>query len=191
MPVRYKIVSNANERLQAYAVRAIVYMAEQNCPWDEEFDGNDDAATQVLGVLGDEPVATARIRWFADFAKLERLAIREPFRRQGRGHELLDYLLTLCREKGFRRAYLHAQSHLESFYRGHGFARVGHPFHFSDHDYVEMAADLEPDPAAITIADGPMVINRPEGRWLQPGVLEHSVRRRVGNERPAFTPSFR
>lgn len=191
MPVRYKIVSNADERMQAYAIRAIVYMAEQNCPWEEEFDGNDDAATQILGLRDGEPIATARIRWFADFAKLERLAIRQPHRRKGCGHELLDYLLALCREKGFRRAYLHAQSHLERFYVGHGFSRVGRPFSFSDHDYVEMAADLEPDPSAITIADGPMVINRPEGRWLQPGVLEHSLRRIAGNEHAAFTPSFR
>lgn len=191
MSIRYKIVSNCDERAQAYAIRAIVYLGEQNCPWDEEFDGNDDAATQVLGLRDGEPFATARIRWFADFAKLERLAIRQPHRRQGLGHDLLDYLLMLCREKGFRRAYLHAQSRLEGFYESHGFTRIGRPFAFSDHDYIEMTADLDSDPSAITLAHGPMVINRPEGEWMRPGVLEQSARRAHANVAPQLTPSYR
>ncbi|WP_342360221.1 GNAT family N-acetyltransferase [Terrarubrum flagellatum] len=191
MSVRFQIVANAEQRQQAYAIRAIVYVGEQNCPWDEEFDGNDDAATQILGLCDGEPFATARIRWFAEFAKLERLAIRQPYRHLGYGHELLDYLIALCREKGFRKAYLHAQSRLETFYRRHGFTSIGRPFGFSDHDYIEMVADLALNPAAISLEDGPMVINRPEGQWGQAGVLEHSLRRLANQKSPVFTPSFR
>jgi predicted GNAT family N-acyltransferase len=191
MPIRFKVVANAEERQQAYAVRAIVYLGEQNCPWPEEFDGNDDAATQILGLRGDEPVATARIRWFGTFAKLERLAIRHPHRHLGHGHDLVDYLLALCREKGFAKAYLHAQRRLEGLYRAHGFAVVGRPFAFSDHDYAEMVADLDPDPAAITLADGPMIINRPEGAWWDAGVLERRAPRAAPPSAPLLTPAFR
>ena len=38
-------------------------------------------------------------------------------------------------------------------------------FVFSDYDYVEMVAELERDPDAITIETDPYVVIRPEGRW--------------------------
>lgn len=190
MRVSFKIVRNCDERMQAYAIRAIVYIGEQRCPWEEEFDGNDDAATQIIGFADGEPFATARIRWFAGFAKLERLAIRPPYRGQGYGHELLAYMLAICAEKGFGKAYLHAQSRLEEFYCGHGFRRCGAAFVFSDHDYVEMVADIAGDPGAITLDDGPLILNRPEGEWARPGVLERSLQR-AGNTPAVFTPNFR
>ncbi|MBN9061403.1 MAG: hypothetical protein BGP06_21215 [Rhizobiales bacterium 65-9] len=190
MKACFKIVRNSEERLQAYAIRAIVYLGEQHCPWDEEFDGNDDAATQVLGCVNGEPFATARIRWFAEFAKLERLAIRQPFRGAGHGHELLAYLLAVCAEKGFAKAYLHAQARLEPFYARHGFERRGATFAFSDHLYVEMAATIARDSGAITLADGPMVLNRPEGEWGRPGILERSAQR-MGMKGAPLTPAYR
>jgi hypothetical protein len=50
-------------------------------------------------------------------------------------------------------------------------------FVFSDFDYVEMVADLEPDPQAVAIGADPYVIIRPEGRWHKPGILEKSAAR--------------
>ena len=177
MTLNLKVVSSPDELLQAYAVRALVYIGEQACPWREEFDGNDYAATQVLGTLAGEPVATARVRWFAGFAKLERLAIRAEYRGLGHGHELLRFLLGLCAEKGFSRVYLHAQARLERFYAGYGFKRTGQPFVFSDHAYVEMVGDFEPSASRLTLEHGPYVLNRPEGAWNHVGVLEQSVAR--------------
>ena len=125
-----KIVSTPEEQLQAFAVRALVYMGEQNCPWAEEFDCNDYTATQVLGTIDGEPVVTARIRWFGTFAKLERLAVRAQYRGAGYGCALLEFLIDLCREKGFAQVYLHAQTRLQRFYEKSGFRRVGKPFCF-------------------------------------------------------------
>ncbi|MFD2263447.1 GNAT family N-acetyltransferase [Lacibacterium aquatile] len=172
-----KIVSSAEELQQAFGVRILVYIGEQACPWAEEFDGNDFAATQILGTVDGEPVATARIRWFQDFAKLERLSIRPEWRGGGNGHRLLQYLMEICRKKGFRRLYLHAQMRLASFYRGYGFEIVGQPFGFSDHDYLEMACNLAESEDRLTLEHGPMVLNRPEGAWESVGVLEASLDR--------------
>ncbi len=172
--LRFKIVATPEEQLQALAIRAIVYIGEQNCPWAEEFDGNDYAATHVIGLLDNEPVATARIRWFADFAKLERLAIRAERRGEGHGHQLLTYLIELCRKKGFSRLYLHAQARLQPFYERYGFRLIGQPFGFSDHAYVEMVVTLEPLAGALSVANGPHILNRPEGAWAETGVLERS-----------------
>ena len=58
-------------------------------------------------------------------------------------------------------------------------------FTFSDFDYVEIVADIERDPDAVTLAADPYVIIRPEGRWHKPGILEKSSTRAV--TRPSVT----
>lgn len=199
--LQLKIVSTPEEHLQALAVRTLVYVGEQNCPWAEEFDGNDYAATHVLGLIEGEPAVTARIRWFADFAKLERLAVRAEHRGEGHGRRLLEYLIELCREKGFCKIYLHAQAQLQRFYQRHGFCRIGQPFGFSDHAYVEMVASFDRRPSALSMQQGPHVLNRAEGAWAEIGMLERSEER-MGREAihaavaaatapPSFTPAYR
>lgn len=177
-----KIVENEDERIKAMLVRAIVYMHEQQCPFSEEFDLNDHAATQVVGLIADEPVLTARIRYFNGFAKLERLAIRSEYRGRGYAHQLLGFLLSICRQKGFSRFYLHAQVQLEGFYAGYGFSKAGTQFAFSDHGYTEMLLE-EDSPAAqpsAHIGCQPMLLNRPENNFYAAGPLEQ----RPGNALP-------
>lgn len=169
-----KIVESEEERLKAMVVRAIVYMHEQQCPFVEEFDLNDHAATQIIGLENSEPVLTARIRYFNGFAKLERLAIRSEFRGRGYGHLLLAFILKICREKGFHKFYLHAQARLQEFYRGYGFQSVGDQFSFSDHGYIEMVMDertmvYQP---SLKIGSNPMFLNRPENSMSVAGPLE-------------------
>jgi len=173
-----KVVENEEERLKAFVVRAIVYIHEQSCPYSEEFDQNDFAATQIIGLLGDEPVLTARIRYFGKYAKLERLAIRPEHRGRGFGHKLLTFMLWLGQSKGIDSFYLHAQARLAPWYAQYGFRRVGEDFAFSDHDYVAMRADLPSlSENAVVSVENPMIMNRPEGRWSVPGPIEKSLER--------------
>jgi len=175
-----KIVENEDERLKAMLVRAIVYMHEQQCPFSEEFDLNDHTSTQIVGLDQDgEPILTARIRYFNQLAKIERLAIRSEYRGRGYAHRLLEFMLNLCRQKGFSRFYLHAQARLQLFYEGYGFRPVGGDFAFSDHEYVEMVleeAAVTPQPAQ-QIGHRPMFLNRPENNLDQAGPLEGSMSR--------------
>jgi len=50
-------------------------------------------------------------------------------------------------------------------------------FVFSDFEYIEIVADIEPDPQAINLEADPYVLIRPEGRWHIPGILEQSATR--------------
>ncbi len=75
------VVRTHDDLAKVMSIRSAVYMAEQVCPYQEEFDGNDFAATHLLGYVGDEPAASIRIRCFADFAKVERLAVRHEHRK--------------------------------------------------------------------------------------------------------------
>jgi predicted GNAT family N-acyltransferase len=163
------------------SVRSAVYLGEQECPFEEEFDGNDLAATHLLGWVGDEPGGCLRIRYFADFAKIERLAVRKEFRNTRLSFQIVRAGIQLCSMKGYRRLYGHSQKRLLNFWGRFGFRPIeGRPeFVFSDFDYVEIEARIERHPEAISIGQDPYVIIRPEGRWHVPGVLERSLSRPV------------
>lgn len=174
LPLVIKIVENEEEKMKAMLVRAIVYMHEQSCPYQEEFDLNDFSATQIIGLIDGEPVLTARIRYFDGFAKIERLAIRNEYRGRGYGRKLISYLLDICRQKGFTRFYLHAQERLQSLYESYGFKVVGAKFGFSDHGYIEMVlvdGGLGKRPIHH-IGCSPMLLNRPENNMSEYGPLE-------------------
>jgi len=165
--------------MRVAAIRNAVYIGEQECPYDEEYDGNDLSATHLLAYIGDEPVGCLRLRFFAGFAKFERMAIRKEFRKSRAAIQLARAGFKLCQKKGYRRVCGHIQERLITFWSRFGF-RVKPDtkrFVFSDFEYVEIIADIEPDPAAITIDDNPYVLIRPEGRWDIPGVLERSAER--------------
>jgi predicted GNAT family N-acyltransferase len=171
--------------MQAMAIRSAVYMGEQECPYREEFDGNDFAASHLVGYLGDEPAGCMRLRFFADFAKIERLAVRREFRHLGLASRIVQAGIDLCRVKGYQKLYAHSQSRLIGFWRRFGFKQLkgAKEFVFSDFDYSEVVLDVSRSPHAISIGADPYVTIRPEGRWHTPGVLERSA------ARPATRPS--
>lgn len=169
------------DMLRVMAIRNAVYIGEQECPYDEEYDGNDVSGTHLLAYLGDEPIGSLRLRFFAGFAKIERLAIRKEFRKSKAAFELVRGSFKFCQKKGYRHVYAHSQARLVDFWHRFGFHEMegSKPFVFSDFDYVEMVADLEPDPGALTLGVDPYILIRPEGRWHVPGILERSADRAV------------
>ena len=179
------LVRSIEDVMRVISIRSAVYMAEQECPYEEEFDGNDFSATHLLGYVGNEPAACLRIRYFADFVKMERLAVRREFRRTRLAFQVVKAGIELCRAKGYRRIYGHSQKRLMNFWSRFGFRPLegGREFVFSDFDYVEVALDITPHPQAIRIGADPYVMIRPEGRWHLPGILERSA------IRPATRPS--
>ena len=127
-PSLFRIALQPDDVTKALLVRAIVFMEEQNVSYAEEMDAYDREALQIIGEIQGEPIATARIRFLDGTAKLERLAIRKAWRNQGHGDRLLEFMLALARERGFRKFKLHAQARLRAFYEKHGFQAEGDPF---------------------------------------------------------------
>lgn len=177
--VSVTVVRSLEDMLRVIAIRNAVYIGEQECPYEEEYDGNDLSATHLLAYLGDEPIGSLRLRFFADFAKIERLAIRKEFRKSKAAFQLVRASFKFCQKKGYGRVYAHSQARLVDFWHRFGFQEMkeGRRFVFSDFDYVEMVADLEPDSAALKLGIDPYVLIRPEGRWHVPGILEQSASR--------------
>jgi predicted GNAT family N-acyltransferase len=179
-PVEVSVAQTLNDVMQVIAIRSVVYLSEQACPFDEEYDGNDFSSTHLIARVGGQPVGVVRIRWFADFAKLERLAVLKEYRSGRTTFQLIEAAFDLAARKGYRRMMGHAQPRLVSFWiRKYG-GRVRHDrehFLYSGYKYTEMEIDLHPPPDAISINTDPMVLVRPEGDWDRPGVLERSAAR--------------
>ena len=176
-----KIARGADDLLMVYAIRAAVFLAEQACPYAEEFDGNDQCATHFIGYVGGEPACCLRARYFGDFVKLERLAVRKEFRRTRVSFDVVRTAVEHVRRKGFRRIYGHARQGVEKFWAHFGAKPLapGRDFVFSDYRYSEMIAEYDALPGAIGLESGPYVIVRPEGDWDRPGILETSAEREV------------
>ena len=135
------------------AVREAVFVREQACPPDEEWDAHDapgvrgTAVHHLLGAVGDAPAACARwrvVRLDAQEAvKLERFAVLQPFRGRGAGRAIVAAALADARAAGHSRFVLNAQSHLDRFYASFGFTPVGGLFREAGIEHVKM-----------TLADG-------------------------------------
>jgi predicted GNAT family N-acyltransferase len=184
--VGVSVAHTLDDLMQAMAIRSVVYMGEQVCPYDEEFDGNDLAgATHLIARIGRQPVGVIRLRWFCDFAKLERLTVLPSCRGGAVPRALLDAAFKLAAQKGYRRIMGHTQVRLAPVLKrlGNVDVRPGRaPFTFSDHEYVETIKHLTPPHDAVSIDSDPMVLLRPEGAWDRPGVLDRST------DRPATNP---
>jgi predicted GNAT family N-acyltransferase len=178
------VVRSLEDFMRVVSIRSATFVAEQDCPYDEEFDGNDFSASHLLNYVGNEPAGCLRIRYFADFAKLERLAVRHEFRNRKLGTKLMQAGVELCRMKGYRRIYGRAQKDLLNYYVNMGWKPLegSSEFFFSDHAYIEIVFDAEPDPKAVRLGIDPYVLMRPEGRWDRPGILDRSAHRSAAKQ---------
>lgn len=180
-PHGIKVARTLEDMMKVVAIRSAVFMSEQSCPYLEEFDGNDFSATHLIGYVGHEPAACLRARFFASFAKLERLAVRHEFRNSRLSFDIVWAGIELSRKKGYTHIYGHAQDRLVKFWSRFGAKPMGanRKLVFSDYSYTEMLLEVEPHPDPLTLDSDPYELIRPEGEWHRPGVLEDSLARPV------------
>ncbi len=180
--ITIKLAATSDEMMQCFMLRAAVFMGEQQCPYWEEYDGNDYTASHLILYVDGEPAASIRVRWFAGFAKLERAIILKRYRSYGLFLPFVHWAKEFCRKKGYPKAYLHGQKRLWPIFEKDGFRKVDDKvFHFSDHEYGAFACDLEVGDNAPTVTTDPMVLNRPEDQLDMPGILEESMERGASN----------
>ena len=168
-----KLASTSDELLQCYALRAAVFMGEQQCPYYEEFDGNDYTATHVVMYVDGEPAGSMRLRWFQSFCKFERCVVLRRYRSPGPVPRNRRMGQEFAGSKGYRKAYLHLQKRHMPMMEKEGFRRV------DDRVFVFPTTNTTPSPAISgrpnehpTVDTEPMVLNRPEDRMDVPGILE-------------------
>ncbi len=151
--LQVEIVRGLDQWLQAIAIRAVVYVGEQDYAYAEEFDGADLAgATHFVAYEHGEPVGACRVRWFADFAKLERVSVKRAQRSGVVVRALWRGASDLAARKGYRVMLGHIERGLLPLWmRIAGFkAREDRPsYALNGRDFVEALAHLAPHPEAI------------------------------------------
>src|ERR1043165_7190174 len=110
--ITIRIARDPNDLMTVFAVRSAVYLAEQDCPMEEEFDGKDLVAAHFIGFIGKEPGACLRGRVFGAFVNVERRAVRHQFRKSRVAFKLVQASVEYVKRKGFRKIYGQAQDRL-------------------------------------------------------------------------------
>ncbi|HMQ57825.1 MAG TPA: GNAT family N-acetyltransferase, partial [Rhizobiaceae bacterium] len=178
--VQVEVCRTLDDLQQIIAIRSATYVAEHECPYNEEFDGNDLVGMHLIARCDSTPIGCIRLRFFAGFAKVERLAVLKHHRSATIANALIRKAIEICSRKGYTRLYGQCEPKVAPLWIRFGFKpRTSDPtFSFSDRDYLEGDLVLDARVDAITIDSDPLTIIRPEGAWDDPGVLDHSALRR-------------
>lgn len=160
--------------MEVFAIRATSFWESEQFPYDLAFDANDFQATHVLGYLGKEPIGAMRIRWFRDFAKIERTGFRPSHRGLAVIKPVHDFALAHIARKGYRQAITHAAPLYAKLWRMHfGWKPVNKPpASYEGETYVELVHSLNVPLNAITVESSVEVLFRSEGYWDAPGKYE-------------------
>lgn len=172
--LRIEIVTKLEQFMHVMAVRAICYMEDTVFPADQAYDGNDFQCTHVVVYVQNEPVGAVRIRWFKDFAKIERTAFRPRYRDVGYLKALADYVFAHIARKGYSRAITHASPKYARLWRILlGMKKVNKaPAQYFGEDYIELVKELDVPANAITGDSDVEILFRTEGAWDNAGRYE-------------------
>ncbi len=158
--VRVGLVSDQRDYAAAMAVRALVWLSEPGAKYATQFDENDYNSSHVLLWVGDEPVGTVRIRWFSEFARFERMAIRQGYRSFRIFRQLVGFAMDLCAAKGFKTVIGVARPPGDKFWKRYGGETLGEPMIYNGMVTVPMLYRIR-RAANAAIAAGPDGVGDP------------------------------
>lgn len=122
----FKLNFGDPELQKAFDIRRKVFVDEQNCPADLEYQ-YDDESTHFLATCNNVPCGAARWRKTGNGIKLERFAVLPEYRGKGIGAHLIKAVLKdIPASPG--KIYLNAQLSAMNFYTPFGFKPVGDQF---------------------------------------------------------------
>ncbi|MGA1821912.1 MAG: GNAT family N-acetyltransferase [Thermoplasmatota archaeon] len=129
---------------EVFQIRRIVFIEDQNVPYDIEMDGLEDVSDHIIMRFKGITIGCGRIRRTGNGVKLERVAVLEEYRRRGFGSILMRFMVDRALEMKSETIYLHSQVAAVDFYSRFGFKSRGRIFQEADIDHVRMV--YQPDP---------------------------------------------
>jgi predicted GNAT family N-acyltransferase len=119
-------VTGSTELEKVFAIRREVFVGEQNCPPELEWEFEDES-NHFLATVNGEPAGASRWRKTDKGYKLERFAVLKKFRGMGVGQELVKTVLAdLPADASY--IYMHAQLLAIPLYEKFNFQKVGPEF---------------------------------------------------------------
>ncbi|MES2279200.1 MAG: GNAT family N-acetyltransferase [Bacteroidota bacterium] len=119
-------VTDPAELEKVFAIRREVFVGEQNCPPELEWEFEDES-THFLATFDGEPAGASRWRKTDKGYKLERFAVLQKFRGYGVGQALVQAVLADL-PTGADYVYLHAQIQAVTLYEKFNFEKTGPEF---------------------------------------------------------------
>ncbi|MFZ7944622.1 MULTISPECIES: GNAT family N-acetyltransferase [Bacillaceae] len=123
-----KVVENQKELDDAFSVRKIVFVEEQNVPLEEEIDQYEDDATHFVMYHQGLPVGAGRFRVIDGYGKVERICVMKEARKTGAGKAIMKAIESHAQEQGLHKLKLNAQTQAIPFYAGLGYEVVSEEF---------------------------------------------------------------
>lgn len=121
-----KKVTDPADLENVFAIRREVFVGEQNCPPELEWE-HEEESNHFLATVDGVPAGASRWRKTAKGYKLERFAVLKNFRGNGVGQALVQCVLNdLPADAEY--IYLHAQVDAVTLYERFGFVKTGPEF---------------------------------------------------------------
>ncbi len=140
MPMNIRIATEA-DKPEIFALRADVFVKEQNVPPELEFDSEDQHATHIIARENGRAVGCARVLLDGDGVHIGRLVVKKEVRGKGIGSAICRFILDDYRKRGYRRFWLNAQLQAVGFYETLGFCPRGGNFMDAGIPHVQMVLD--------------------------------------------------
>ncbi|WP_070119711.1 GNAT family N-acetyltransferase [Bacillus marinisedimentorum] len=138
-----RLVQTDSELEDAFEVRKIVFVDEQNVPVEEEIDQYEEDSVHFVAYDASKPVAAGRLRILEDTGKVERICVLADYRKTGLGKQVMEAIEQHAAELGASTAKLNAQTHAEAFYGKLGYETVSGLFMDAGIPHVTMVKKLK------------------------------------------------
>jgi len=126
----------------ALTIRKTVFIDEQGVPEKNEIDKWDATAVHFVLYVDNIPVATARIYFFKQSAKICRVAVQREYRKQGLAKKLCVFCVDYIENKKYPLVFLHSQTYIISLYESLGFVTEGAEFIEENIPHIKMVKRL-------------------------------------------------
>ncbi|MDZ5470385.1 GNAT family N-acetyltransferase [Bacillus sp. 31A1R] len=121
-------VTNDQELEDAFTVRKIVFVEEQQVPMEEEIDQHESESDHFVLYDNNEPIGAGRFRVLDGYGKVERICVLSNKRKSGSGKAIMNTIEDFAKAKGISSLKLNAQTHAIPFYSGLGYEVVSEEF---------------------------------------------------------------
>jgi predicted GNAT family N-acyltransferase len=135
MGIEIEKISNQSIQKIAWAIRKEVFVIEQACPEDLEWEFEEES-THFIAKYNAEYAGTARYRKTGNGYKLERIAVLKQYRKHGIASALIQKMLKELPMS--ETIYLHAQTQAKVVYDKNNFTATGPLFDEAGIEHIKM-----------------------------------------------------
>ncbi|AKC76631.1 MULTISPECIES: GNAT family N-acetyltransferase [Staphylococcus] len=139
----FEIVKNKDMLSECFYIRREVFVKEQGVPLENELDSFEEESIHIIGYDKNHvPFACARFRPYNNAAKVERVAILKPYRKDGYGKTMMHAIERFAKDKGYNQLVLNAQVQAQGFYEKLGYIQTGPVFIEENIDHIKMYKNI-------------------------------------------------